>query len=154
MEALSAVPLHTLVDHVFALCMNCFQRHGIQLEKVEVPEELMLERRSAEIQQVFLNLLNNTYDAVEPLTQKWIQSAVTPADGRVVLSVPDSGPGIGPQPIEQLMKPFFATKAPGKGARLGLSLAKSIVEAHQGKFYYDWGSQNARFVLKLALKQK
>ena len=61
----------------------------------------------------------------------------------------DSGEGIDPDLIDQIMLPFFTTKEVGKGTGLGLSISKGIVEAHEGDFYYEFYHGHTSFVLKL-----
>jgi C4-dicarboxylate-specific signal transduction histidine kinase len=85
-----------------------------------------------QLQQVMLNLLLNALDAsagVPVATREILVETGDDAD-EVVLSVCDRGAGFGPHPAEELFGSFFSTKAGGLG--LGLSIARSIVEAHQG----------------------
>jgi signal transduction histidine kinase len=85
------------------------------------------------LQQVIMNLLLNAADAmaqIEP-EQRQIVVRTERVDHFAELSVSDSGPGISPDKIERVFDRFFTTKKSGMG--LGLSIARSIVEAHGGK---------------------
>jgi signal transduction histidine kinase len=54
-------------------------------------------------------------------------------DGGVMLSVADTGPGIGSQDVERIFNPLFTTKSDGMG--MGLSICRSIIEAHDGRLW-------------------
>jgi C4-dicarboxylate-specific signal transduction histidine kinase len=85
-----------------------------------------------QLQQVLLNLLLNAMDAsmCVPAGQREVQVETMAGDDEVVLRVSDRGAGFGAHPAEDLFTSFFSTKPGGLG--LGLSIARSIVAAHQG----------------------
>lgn len=105
--------------------------------------------RSVEISQVLLNLLNNAFDAIEPLQNKWIKIHVAEVSDEVEISVTDCGQGVSPQVQEKIMQPFFTTKDIGKGTGLGLSISKGIMEEHGGRLFLDLASPNTKFVMRL-----
>ncbi len=80
-----------------------------------------------QLQQVFLNLLNNAVDAVGKGGKLEIRTALD-AEGRLVLEFADNGPGIKPENLKQIFDPFFTTKEPGKGTGLGLYITYDIVQ--------------------------
>ena len=80
-----------------------------------------------QLQQVFLNLINNAIDAVDQGGQLEISSAVD-GGGTLVLEFADNGPGIKPENLKQIFDPFFTTKEPGKGTGLGLYISYDIVQ--------------------------
>ncbi len=85
-----------------------------------------------QLHQVFLNLLANAKDAIEETGSVEIRVAPI-ADMRYVeVLVMDNGEGIPQDIIDDVFNPFFTTKAPGKGAGLGLSINFSIIEQHNG----------------------
>lgn len=91
----------------------------------------------AQLQQVVLNLLLNAMDAVAPLTagaRRIVVRTATRAGG-VEIEVSDNGPGIDPHVASRLFTSFVTTKAHGLG--LGLSIARTIVEAHGGRISVD-----------------
>ncbi|WP_022666439.1 sensor histidine kinase [Desulfospira joergensenii] len=84
----------------------------------------------SQLQQVFLNLINNAIEAHEKKGHGVITLATQRAeDGQgVTISVADTGSGIEPHDLDHIFDPFFTTKAPGKGTGLGLSICHTIVE--------------------------
>ena len=80
-----------------------------------------------QLQQVFLNLINNAIDAVDQGGQLEISTAANGGD-TLVLEFADNGPGIRPENLKQIFDPFFTTKEPGKGTGLGLYISYDIVQ--------------------------
>ncbi len=80
-----------------------------------------------QLQQVFLNLINNAIDAVGHGGKIEISSRMRD-DGKLVIEFADSGPGIKPENIKQIFDPFFTTKDPGKGTGLGLYISYDIIQ--------------------------
>ena len=93
--------------------------------------------------------LNNSLDALFILPEKWVKIRVESKKDLVIIHVIDSGLGIKEEIAEQMMIPFFTTKEIGKGTGLGLSISKGIVEAHNGKFYYQRENGHTSFVIEL-----
>jgi two-component system NtrC family sensor kinase len=127
-----------------------FQSHG-----VEVIEHLSQELPSVigdshQLQQVFLNILNNAYDAVsETGRPARIEIATTRVGNSVEISFRDNGPGISHP--DRIFDPFFTTKEVGKGTGLGLSICYGIVREHGGEILCqnNSGGQGATFVVRL-----
>jgi signal transduction histidine kinase len=93
----------------------------------------VLEGDSIQLQQVLLNLLMNAVEATKeaPVERRYIRIHTdVDSESNYSVSVSDSGPGISPEQMSNLFKPFFSTKPNGMG--LGLFLVRSIVEAHGG----------------------
>ncbi|WP_186647252.1 PAS domain-containing protein [Fluviispira vulneris] len=109
--------------------------------------------RESQITQVLLNLLNNSYDALENITEKWVEIDVKNdlENKKIIISVTDSGNGIDDKIKNNIMQPFFTTKELGKGTGLGLSISKEIVENHGGKFYLDTNNKNTKFILEFPI---
>ncbi|EKD34741.1 MAG: hypothetical protein ACD_75C02212G0002 [uncultured bacterium] len=80
-----------------------------------------------QLQQVFLNLINNALDAVGPKGVVEISTG-TDANGNLVVKCGDNGPGIKPENLKQIFDPFFTTKDPDKGTGLGLYISYDIVK--------------------------
>ena len=87
-----------------------------------------------QLQQVFVNLLSNARQAMEPAQREGRITLRTRVEGgRVTVEFADNGPGIRPEHLARIFDPFFTTKPVGKGTGLGLSLCYGIIQAHGGK---------------------
>jgi two-component system NtrC family sensor kinase len=80
-----------------------------------------------QLQQVFLNLINNAIDAVGQKGEITITTRIG-TKGMLVIEFADSGPGIKPEALKQIFDPFFTTKQTGKGTGLGLYISYDIVQ--------------------------
>jgi two-component system NtrC family sensor kinase len=103
---------------------------------VDIPKNLSRVRGNLQqIQQVFVNLINNACDAMS--TTKGKKSIHVSAHGlpneRVRVEVSDNGPGVPENVRDRLFEPFFTTKAEGRGTGLGLPVCKQIIEDHGGQ---------------------
>ena len=91
-----------------------------------------------QIQQVLLNLIRNAIEATAESPRREIVISSIPAEGDMIeVRVADTGPGLAPRVREKLFQPFTSTKAHGMG--VGLSICRSIVEAHGGRL---WAADN------------
>lgn len=108
---------------------------NINIHKDLFPNLPDIESDGAQLQQVFLNIINNAIDAVEKNGDIWISSRVDPEKKLVVVEIKDNGPGIPEEIINRIFDPFVTTKPVGKGTGLGLSITHSIVEKLGGKIY-------------------
>ena len=107
-----------------------------------------------QISQIFINLIGNAIDAIEMLTNPWIEISVKNQKDKVVFHVNDSGPRIKDEIANKIMQPFFTTKQIGYGTGLGLSITRSIIQQHGGNFWLDRENPTTRFILELPKKQK
>jgi two-component system, NtrC family, sensor kinase len=86
-----------------------------------------------QLQQVCLNLLTNSIQAMSEMGSGSLKVSTCVVGGRVVMDWRDSGPGIPPTARARVFEPFFTTKREGEGTGLGLSVSYGIVTAHSGK---------------------
>ena len=93
-----------------------------------------------QLQQVLLNLIINAVEAMsgpDEGARELLVSSGTVESGDVIVTVRDSGPGLAPAMLERVFESFYTTKSSGLG--LGLSICRSIIEAHGGRL---WASAN------------
>ncbi len=85
-----------------------------------------------QLQQVFLNIVNNAYDALQEVDRPGkIEISTWHGKGQIEIAFRDNGPGISHP--DRIFDPFFTTKEVGKGTGLGLSICYGIVRAHRGE---------------------
>jgi signal transduction histidine kinase len=126
----------------------------IGIEVAEGVTNIVADR--VQIQQVFINLLLNAFDAVSakpPEKRRVLLTASKGQEGRVALSVRDSGPGVAESLRATLFEPFVTTKPHGLG--IGLPIAQTIVTAHGSRLSYsDARDSGAVFTFSLAGEQQ
>ncbi len=105
-----------------------------------------------QLQQVFLNIVNNAFDAVQDTGRAGkIEIETVYANGQIEIRFRDNGPGI--EHVDRIFEPFFTTKEVGKGTGLGLSICYGIVRAHLGEIFCfnNSGGEGSTFVVRLPL---
>jgi signal transduction histidine kinase len=133
--------INEVVNEVLALIRREISVHqvSVQLDLASPLPPVFGDR--VQLQQVIMNLLVNGIQAMAPINDRprelLIRSRAHNSE-QVLVEVRDSGVGIDPEHVGQLFNPFFTTKADGMG--MGLSICRSIVEAHGGRI---WTSHNA-----------
>lgn len=147
------VDLATSIINANSLNREKFIYHGIEIRRNLPPGGALVECRSVQIEQVIINLLSNSFDAVRELPQKWVDIAVFDEGECWVIRITDSGQGIPEELRERIMQPFFTTKEMHQGTGLGLSISKAIAEEHGGSLELDPIAKNTCFVLTLPKKQ-
>lgn len=145
-DPMSPVIFSQIIDETLGLCQERFRQRGIEI-KVQCNPGIILNCRSAQISQVFISLLTNSYDAIINLQEKWIEIDVTESNDNIVIKFTDSGAGINPDIVKKMMTPFFTTKEPGHGTGLGLSISRDIIISNGGEIQYDPNSPHTSFLL-------
>jgi two-component system NtrC family sensor kinase len=125
------VRVNSVLRQTLQLRAYDFSNHGVQMTERDEDELPLTIGDTHQLQQVFLNILNNAYDAIQEVRRPGKMEITTSHhDGRVEITFRDNGPGIS-QP-ERIFDPFFTTKEVGKGTGLGLSICYGIIHAHRG----------------------
>jgi two-component system NtrC family sensor kinase len=126
------VELNSILRRTVQLRAYDFQSHGVEVVE-ELDEELpFVIGDSQQLQQVFLNIVNNAYDAVKDTGRPpRIEVKTTHRTGVVEVAFRDNGHGI--TFPDRIFDPFFTTKEVGKGTGLGLSICYGIVREHGGE---------------------
>src|SRR5579883_103147 len=144
------VELNGILRRTVQLRAYDFNSHGIEV--VEHLDESLPQvvGDSHQLQQVFLNIMNNAYDAVRETGRPARIEIMTASLGTYVeVSFRDNGHGI-TQP-DRIFDPFFTTKEVGKGTGLGLSICYGIVREHGGEIlcHNNTGAPGATFIVRL-----
>lgn len=140
-----------LVKDVLNMTEERFKINNIQFDVIyhHISEDLPLQCQRLQISQVLINLVNNAYDAIQTMENRWIHIDIEKISDIIQFSVTDSGMGISNEIADRVFDPMFTTKEIGKGTGLGLSISHDIVSKHNGKLYIDLESNNTRFVMEL-----
>ncbi len=147
------VDLTTSIINANSLNGEKFIYHGIEIRQNLPAAGAPIECRPVQIEQIIINLMSNSFDAVRDLPQKWVDITVFDNRDFWVIRITDSGPGIAENMQERIMQPFFTTKEMHQGTGLGLSISKAIAEEHGGRLELDSIAKNTCFVLTLPKKQ-
>lgn len=140
-----------IVEEAIQLIEPKLKRSQVRLIQGPVPD-LNLDCRPVQISQVFINLLGNACDAVASKPDAWVRTEFNRLGDTIEIKVTDSGPGIPPAIVDQMMNPFFTTKEKGVGTGLGLSIVRKIIHAHHGIFRYNSEYPNTQFVITIPLR--
>jgi len=124
---LSQVPLHGVIDGALEILSPVIRKSDVWIKVVIDPEDLDVRANHVLLQQVIVNLISNALHAVEGLSRQEIKIRGYRKEGKVILSVADSGPGILPEHLPHIFEPFFTTKQSGQGLGLGLTITERIL---------------------------
>jgi len=133
--------LNEIIQEVIALTRSEIQRNGVSLRTQLAKSLPLVQGDRIQLQQVILNFFVNAMEAMSEVSEESRELHInTEEDGSdgVLLAVRDSGPGVPPEGAERLFEAFYTTKPAGMG--MGLSICRSIVEAHGGRI---WAGANA-----------
>ncbi len=145
----SEVELKDLIDNVHNQLSKKLNDKNIIL--VNNTENICLQADADRLRQVFINLIDNSIEAVNQNGAIEISSRSDKGDNSVSIFVKDNGCGI--EPEFKIFEPFFTTKASGTG--LGLSISQKIIEQHNGKFNLVTSEKGETvFEIRLPIQQK
>jgi signal transduction histidine kinase len=134
------VDLDAMIEGVLVLTRGELQKRGIALRTVFDTNTGSIAGDRIQLQQVVLNLILNAVEAIGSADCGARRITVVSRnidEGKVVVTIADTGPGVDPSKADQIFDAFFTTKSGGLG--MGLSICRSIVEAHGGRL---WVSPN------------
>jgi len=148
--------LSKLIEEASALALVGVKEHGIHVRFQLDPRLDLVLADKVQIQQVLLNLMRNAIEAVAGTKRRELVVSTAPGTAdNVVISVIDSGPGIAEEIAPQLFQPFTTTKRHGMG--IGLSISRTIIEAHDGQIWVDptpGGGATFCFTLRVVTKEE
>ncbi|MGH8282931.1 MAG: ATP-binding protein [Gammaproteobacteria bacterium] len=135
-ECLSDCELTTLFQDVSPLIEADASDNGIELQFEIEPDLPPVHVDSVQIEQVLLNLVHNSIEAMREnggSPRRVLVRAYREAPNRVQVSVADTGPGLDSKQLDCIFKPFYTTKNSGMG--MGLTISRTIIEAHGGQLW-------------------
>ena len=147
----SRFDLNKAIDEVIGLARSAIAANGVSVRTRFTAMPLQVEGDRVQLQQVVLNLILNAVEAmstVEGAPRELSISTEKTSSGGVLVSVGDSGPGIRPEHLDHVFEAFYTTKSSGVG--MGLSISRSIIDAHGGRLWAD-GGKSPGAVLRFSL---
>jgi two-component system, NtrC family, sensor kinase len=126
------VQINVLVEEVVNLCQQRARYATVRIATNLQPDLPSVHVSLTEIQQVLMNLINNSLDAIDG-RGGLVQVNTMVRDNHLVIEVSDDGPGIPETNLQRIFDPFFTTKPVGKGTGLGLSICYGIITKMGGK---------------------
>jgi two-component system NtrC family sensor kinase len=147
------VMVNTVLEECVSFLENEARYRNITIEKELSPDIPAIPSDPSQLQQVFLNLLNNSIDAIGKDGRVTLHTEYQPQSNYIVVKVSDTGPGIPKEVLAKIFDPFFTTKEVGKGTGLGLSISYSIIEKLGGTITVDSQmGQGTTFTIALPIK--
>jgi C4-dicarboxylate-specific signal transduction histidine kinase len=149
---LESVDVNEVIREMIVLLRSEATRYSISVRTELSADPPLLTADRLQLQQVLMNLIINAIDAMKDVdgTRELAIKSQRAGDGLVLVSVSDTGVGLPPQQ-DQIFDAFFTTKLQGTG--MGLSISRSIVEAHGGRLWAaDNSPRGASFHLTLPAK--
>lgn len=150
-DPMQLVTVEQVFEETLAFCETRARHQGVKVT-LSIPPELVNIKifcRPGQIEQILVNLIQNSLDAIQSDAEPWIKLSVEQNESLVLMRVTDSGKGIPNGILDKIMEPFFTTKERGRGTGLGLSIAKGLAAAHEGWLAVDQRAANTTIVLAL-----
>jgi len=148
--------LRTLIEDLIFSLKPQKQFSGIKFEINFDPELLPLPMDVGQIQQVFLNILNNAADSITTIPEASgtinIATTYVKREKLVEIKISDSGPGIPAESLPRIFEPHFTTKKDGHG--FGLVICEKIIKNHKGSISVESSSEGTTFTITLPIERQ
>jgi signal transduction histidine kinase len=131
------VDLNEIVRDTIVLLAPLAAARQVSVDSIVIPALLPIRGDRVLLQQIIVNLVVNAMDALSgaPRANRMVTISTSRGDDFALLSVSDTGPGIDVDKLKSVFEPFFTTKPKGMG--MGLSIARTIVETHEGRMWAE-----------------
>ncbi|MGB3633820.1 MAG: ATP-binding protein [Rubrobacteraceae bacterium] len=150
---LQEVDIHEGIDSTLTMLGHKLKEGDVTVSREFARDLPKVNAHGSELNQVWTNLLDNAIDAVDG--DGSIEVRTERENGRILVEISDSGPGIPDEAQGKIFEPFFTTKDVGKGTGLGLDIVRRIVsEKHKGSLRFDTGPDGTKFQVRLPIDPK
>jgi|WetSurSiteA1Bulk_404760.scaffolds.fasta_scaffold00151_2 signal transduction histidine kinase len=129
-----ACDIHEIIDNCLVMLASQY-KYKIEVQKIYTTKTHTLLCNEGKLHQAILNILVNAEQAISEKGTVIITTHVM--NGRLIISVTDSGCGIPQEDLPKITDPFFTTKDPGKGTGLGLAITYNIVQEYKGTLDFE-----------------
>lgn len=136
--AASPLPVREAIDGALSLLSGRIRDSGVSIVKPRGDASPVVMASRIRLEQILVNLLQNALDAMKDRSDPRIEIELAERDDRVLISVRDNGPGLGPEAAGNLFMPFQTTKEKGLG--LGLVISQEIAQELGGTLRLDPGN--------------
>lgn len=140
------IELQELVNNCLHIMEPLFKRENIEVEN-RISFHYSINVDAQQMEQVLINLLTNSINAVKNNNQKQILISAEAKENRTFIKIADNGNGIEKEIENKIFLPFFTTR--NEGAGIGLTLSKNIIEAHGG--YINYKNEDEKTVFEICL---
>lgn len=140
------IDLKQLIDYCLQIMNPLFKEREVEVVNTIVFNYWLFVDQQ-QMEQVLINLLTNSMHALENTPNKQISIAAEIRENRIFIKITDNGSGIDEEIANKVFLPFFTTR--NEGAGIGLTLSKSIIEAHGG--YLDFKNQDDKTTFVICL---
>lgn len=148
------------VNHIIESTLE-LKQHDFKVDSIKVVKQLADNMPCTmadfyELQQVFLNMINNADQAMRMYAGRGILTVKSAFDEKVIrISFIDTGPGIPKKNLQKIFEPLFTTKKRGEGTGLGLSICYEIIKKHEGDIFVSNNpKKGACFIIELPIVDK
>ncbi len=147
--------VRSVIEHALSLMETEAKRREITVRTNLGDQPISMDCDADQLQQVFINLTMNAFDAMTPAAGNLVvraelddESATKPL---IKIIFEDTGPGVPLENLARVFDPFFTTKEPGKGTGMGLAVSQSIIRDHDGEIVLETLPAGTRFTICLPI---
>ncbi|CCK78590.1 two-component system sensor histidine kinase NtrB [Desulfobacula toluolica] len=129
---ISEFDINEAMEEVLGVAEHTFSLSHVTVMRKYHKTPLLMRGDKEKIKQVFINLLNNAFDAIQQDGSICVDTGAGETQNEITISISDTGHGIAKENIKKIFEPFYTTKGPDQGTGLGLSVTFGIIKEHNG----------------------
>ena len=147
---LAATDVNSLLQRIFEVTAPTLAAHEVELKTELCEENPIISADNEQLQQVLINLINNSLDAMPEGGELFFSTTVNGSQAEIICR--DSGFGISDEVQQRIFDPLFTTKLQGRGSGLGLTVVQKIIQEHGGEITVKSELEHgAEFIIRLPL---